>query len=682
MKRNRMRVLAVLLAPAVACGALVFAARAEMLQRRVVNAVGPGGNVNLPYTVPDNSGNHWRIYPGGWLQQSGNMPLYSQGAMLTVNGAQPQMNNNQARMDDETGEVVFENMQAQNFTVTRRVLVDKEINFVRYIDLVKNNTPQEQTVTIQISSNFNYGLQNGQPVADPKRKGQHVAWVGQTHANGMAVVEVTAGKGSKLAPTISGQVNNNNAMSRFQVPIKPGKEVAILHLHGTAASLDAGTDAALGIREKDLLKSVPREIRKLIVNVATTESFVTEVEVLRGDLLDVVELKTGDQVKGTLKEAGFALQTFYGPVELPVERVVGLMNVGKFRPRQLVVTADGQIFGGNLKKQTVDVQLSSGQVTQIPLHQVARVGYRRRDGEPEEWTFDKPMVLMRSGERVGVQMPAGPIEAVTRYGRIALKPEAVAAVLLQSEEHGVHEFHLTDGSRFAGLLAADQLDMVLEAPGPGGAQQAVSFPTAAVSRIQLVGKVAEQDDSTPTLELTNDETLVGSIQGKLELATAFDTITVNAAEIKSLTHLPGSAADVTVTLWDGTSLSGQAQGPALSVALAGGTSMQVPLGMVVSYQQPQPQPSTQMIETIREVIADLNADDWKKRDRAQGTLVNMGPVAAGILKKLRESQPPEAQQRIDAVLKELEKQKASGQAAGAAGATRPGARLNADFVVE
>ena len=670
MTPNQVRALAVLFAPLAACAAFVGGANAEMLQRRVF-APGAGGNLNLPYTVADNNGNQWRIYQGGWLQQSGNMPLYSQGAMLTINGNQPNMNQNLARLDAETGEVVFENLQVQGYAVTRRVLVDKELGLVRYIDLVKNNTGQDQTVGLQYSSNFNYGVQNGQNVPDPKRKGQDVGWVGQTHANGMAVIEVFAGKGSKLAPTINGQANNNVTISTLQVPIKQGKEAAVLHFHGTAASLDAGVQAVNNIKEKDLLKAIPREIRKLLANVATAQSFVTEVEVLRGDLLDVVELKTGDQFKGTLKEGAFALDTFYGPVELPVDKVVGLMNTGKFRPRQLVITADGQIFGGTLKKQTVDLQLSSGQVTQIPLQQVARVGYRRREGEPEEWTFDKPIVLMRSGERVGVRMPAGPIEAVTRYGRIPLKPETVAAVLLQAEEHGVHEFHLTDGSKFAGLLGADQLDMVLEAAGAAGAEQQVKFSTSSISRIQLAGKVAEQDDSTPTLELTNEDTLVGTLNGKLELATAFDTIAVNAAEVKTLTRLPDSAADVSVTLWDGTSLSGQVQGQALKVSLASGGTMQVPLAMVVKYEQPQPQPSNQMIEKIREVIGDLNADDWKKRDRAQATLVGMGPVASGTLRKLRDSQPPEAQQRIDAILKELEKKPgrpATGAAVPGAGA--------------
>lgn len=668
MNRNCARVCAALLAAVV----IVGAAEARIIQRRAFNpGVGAGGNVNLPYTVADNSGNQWRVYQGGWLQQSGNMPLYSQGAMLTVNGAQPNMNNNVARLDNETGEVVFENLQAQGFTVTRRVLVDKELGLVRYIDLIKNTGAQEQTATLQYSSNFNYGLQNGQAVPDPKRKGQDVGWVGQTHANGMAVIEVFAGKGSKLAPTINSQPNNNVAISSLQVQINAGKEVAILHLHGTAASLEAGVAAVNAIKEKDLLKSLPREIRKLLVNVATNQSFVTEVEVLRGDLLDVVELKTGDQFKGTLKEASFSLDTFYGPIELPVANVVGLTNTGKFRPRQLVITSDGQIFGGALKKQTLDLQLSSGQVTRIPLQQIARVGYRRREGEPEEWTFDKPVVLMRGGERVGVKMPAAPIEAVTRYGRVLLKPEAVAAVLLQSEEHGVHEFHLTDGSRFTGLLGADVLDMVLETAAAGGGAQAVKFPTSGVSRIQFAGKVAEQDGATPTLDLTNDDVLVGTLGGKLELATAFDTIAVNAAEVKSLTRLPDSAADVSLILWDGTSLSGQVQSAALTVSLSSGGVMQAPLAMVVKYEQPQPQPSKLMIEKIREVIGDLNADDWKKRDRAQASLVGMGPVASGILKVLRDSQPPEAQQRIDAILKELEKIK-PGQPGAGPPATAPG----------
>ena len=126
------------------------------------------------------------------------------------------------------------------------------------------------------------------------------------------------------------------------------------------------------------MKSIPTALRRLIVNFPTTQGWIGEIELLRGDMLDVVELRTGDQFRGTLKETEYPLTTFYGPVNVPIDNVIGIINVGQFRPRQLLVTSDGQIFGGRLKKETIDLRLSSGQVTQIPLSQVSRVGYRKR----------------------------------------------------------------------------------------------------------------------------------------------------------------------------------------------------------------------------------------------------------------------------------------------------------------
>src|SRR5205823_2222809 len=104
-----------------------------------------------------------------------------------------------------------------------------------------------------------------------------------------------------------------------------------------------------------------------------------------------------------LKDAGYKLQTAYGPVELPAEKVVGMMTVGAFRPAQLFITAEGEVIGGALEADAVALQMSSGQLTRIPLANITRLGYRKRAGEPEEWKFDKPMAFLRDGQRVGVQ---------------------------------------------------------------------------------------------------------------------------------------------------------------------------------------------------------------------------------------------------------------------------------------
>jgi hypothetical protein len=632
---------------------LSFAPAGSAQLRRVFpgNQPGPGGVVNLPYMISDNAGSIWRVYPGGWMQQQGNMPSYSQGAMLMVNGQQLGQNNNQGRVDEKTGELILDGIVSNGLSATRHILFDRNDGVLRYIDVLKNTLNQDQTFNVMVQTSLNFGVNNAQLVPDPKKKDQNIAWVAATGA-GNCVVEVFNGVNAKTDANISWPLGNNVVQGNYSLLIPAGKEVAIMHLHRIAATADAGMQFVKEIKEAKLLKSVAPALRKLIVNFQTGQGWIGDVEILRGDVLDIVELRSGDQFKGTLKETGFNLQTFYGPVSLQIDQVIGLLSVGQFRPRQLVITSDGQIFGGHLKKETVDIQLSSGQVAQIPLNQISRVGYRKRSGEPEEWKFEKPMVLLRSGERMAIKPPTANLDVVTRYGVLSLKPASIAAVLFQSEEGNVHQVYLTDGSKLSGLLSAGEFEVTLDA-----GNQSIKFPASAIARLQLSPKTPEVDDVAPTLHLAGDDQLVGTLDGKLDLDTAFDTISVNAAEIKTMTRAKDSVQDVQVALWDGTTLSGQLHQPELAAHLGSGVDIKVPVALLEQYSQPQPQPSASMLERIKIIVADLNSDDWRTRDRAQAALIGMGPVASGVLKELRSGQPPEVQKSIDQVIDKLEQER-------------------------
>jgi hypothetical protein len=112
----------------------------------------------------------------------------------------------------------------------------------------------------------------------------------------------------------------------------------------------------------------------------------------------------------------------------------------------------------------------------------------------------------------------------------------------------------------------------------------------------------------------------------------------------------GSPNEVQLTLWDGTTLSGRVRGDALDCALRCGAGLRVPVAMVKRYAQPRPRPSPQVVERIKAVVAELNGDDWKTRDRAAAQLASIGPSAGAVLKELRDGQPPEVRQRIDQIL--------------------------------
>jgi len=102
-------------------------------------------------------------------------------------------------------------------------------------------------------------------------------------------------------------------------------------------------------------------------------------------------------------------------------------------------------------------------------------------------------------------------------------------------------------------------------------------------------------------------------------------------------------------------MSGQLEQQELTCALSSGVQMKVPVALVEQYSQPLPQPSATMIEKIKSLVAELGADDFKQREQAQAQLTTMGPAVITVLKQARSGTGPEAQQRIDGIVKSLEK---------------------------
>ncbi len=643
------RCVAVLLTACVLCQW----ASGQGIVRRIRPVPGQPGMISLPYIVSDTQGNQWMVYQQGMLQMQGNAPVYSQGAMLTINGGQPGAQTNTGRIDDKTGELILENMNANGFVLTRRLEFNTDEGYVRYIDIIKNPQAQDQQLNLQLSSNVNFGVQSATMVPDPRKKDQNLAWVAQIAGPGKAAVELYAGKGAKVAPAINWIQGNNAVQATLNLTVPGNKEIAFVHFHCITANQDQGVQWVNNIKEEKLLADIPKDIRKIIVNFPVASSLIGDLEILRGDALDVVELHDGDRYNGNLSEPSYPLQTFYGKVDLPADSVVSIVNVGEFRPRQLIVTADGQIFGGHLIKPTIDLVLGSGQKTQIPLSQITRLGYRHRAGEGDDGTSSQlqpPYVLMSGGDRIGVAMPGSPIDVTTRYGSMQLAPQIISSIGFAQPDSSVHVIDLVDGSRFSGLLTAPELELKLTAGG-----QVVKLPIGSLSRLVLTNPPDEKDDLAPELKLKGEDHLVGSLQGTLQLDTAFDTMKLNAAEIRELSHSKESPVDLSVTTWDGTVFSGQLQDQQVVCHLTTGVDVHVPIDLVLSYANPSAQPSTLMLDRIKAIVADLNADDWKQRDAAEEQLVKIGSGVVPTLKGLRDQQPPEAQQRIDSVLKKLGK---------------------------
>jgi hypothetical protein len=605
--------------------------------------------VQLPYLFRDAFGSQWDVLYDGSIGDGGN-DLYDGGGRLLFNNnvAQYMTPTQQAVLDPERNELAFPPMAFGGLNISRRVAVLPELSTLRFTEILEN--PTGAPITIQLRCYFNMGgsVQQSLPLTDRRRGGQAVGYALGDMNN--AVAMVGAGRGSKLVPRFNFRQNDDNVDIFYDVQVPPHQTVAVVHCQVRRHSVSESQNAWSQIKDKELLRDMPRELRRRVVNFPTGDAFVGEMEILRGDAQDVVELRGGDTCRGTIKIERFNLRTPYGPLAFTPDKVVAVLNVGAFRPSQLVVTRDGEIFGGRLDVTHVPFRFTSGQVTQIPLAQVTRMGYRKRPGEPEEWDFEnKTMAYLASGERMRVKLPGNEFNFATPSGPMRLSPGVVSSILFQGGDNNVPEVRLTDGSHFSALTGASAFDLTLVGLG---AEQHACIPTAALSRFVFAPE-GEVDAMSPQLTLANQDQFVGSITGTLSLETPFDTLQIQGEQIKKLTHTRQGGQDVQVTLWDDSTLSGRLVEARLSCRLKCGMTIGVPVALVETYRQPVPTPSPQVVERIEQMAHDLDDQSWPTRRTAQDRILAIGVPAIAVLKQLQPTARVEAAQRIALIIQQL-----------------------------
>lgn len=621
--------------------------------------------VSLPHVFSDASGSNWDVQYDGSIGDGGN-DLYDGGGRLFLNNMfQYQSPNSQATLDAARNELTFPPMMLNGLNVSRRVAVLGAQSTVRFIEILENPTGAPIKVLLRCYFNMGGTVQQSIPLVDDKHPRAPAGYAISDQNNSVAMIG--CGRGAKVQPRFNFRQNDDNVDIYYDIEVPARQTVAIVHFQLRRHSASEAADAWKQLKERDLLKNIPRDLRKKVVNFPAGDNYIGDLEILRGDVLDAVELRSRDIYRGSIMLDQFHLQTVYGPVNIPAGKVVGLINVGVYRPNTLVITTEGEVFGGRLDHDAIKLRMTSGQVTTIPLSQISRLGFRKRPGEVEEWNFEhKAMVYLGGSQRVRVKLPAGDFNLATTSGPLRLNPSLISSIVFQGEESHVPEVRLVDGSHISALLGASSFDMTLAGLGQ---EQSARMPAAALLRFAFA---PEQETSylTPVMTLTNQDELVGTIGGTLSLQTPFDTLHIEGCQIKQLTHLKNAGDhDVQITMWDGGTLSGRLVESHVTCLLKCGISVRVPVPLIEIYQQPLPLPSPPVIDRIKRTVHSLEANDWKTRTRAQSEILAIGPSGIAVLKELRPTAPAEAAQRIDVMLNLLSSDLES--ASGATPASAP-----------
>lgn len=615
-------------------------------------------SVQLPYVFDDPSGMQWNVQPDGSLGP-GNTDVFDAGGRLYLDqNAQYIAATPQAQFDPRHGELALPPVPVAGLMVSRKVAVNLKEGWCRWINLIENQDVTARRVSVRINFDLGSSNQGEQAINDQKENGPPL---GATFFDGnRGIAFLFAGRGGAIRPTLTAQAGSDQIDLVYDVQIPGRQTIAIVQFVAVRPTMDAAQAVFAKASESNYLDDLPRDLRRRITNFAPPRKTLGDWELLRDELLDVVELRNGDQYKGTLLDSRFSVQTSYGPVEMPADRLAGIIAAGEFRPSFLLVGIDGQTFGGALDSPAIHLQLTSGQTVSIPSSTISRVGWRKRAGEPDDWKFGGPLLTLRSGDRIRIDMPRSQIDVATRMGMLQLRPETIAAIDFNSPAASANQIDLIDGSHFSGIVTADYIEFRSSFLG---SSRPLRFGIGSLARLQLAPPAEAGDPKGPTTRpasadeselpriiLRGGEGLVGSPEGRISLETAFDTIQIDAAEIAAMRRASDDSDEVQLTLGDGALASGRIQSDGMSVRLQCGVSLNVPMSIFQDYTQPFPQSPPKVLAEVKGLVSDLCAADGLRSDRAAESLKKLGPPIRGALRSLRQGQSASSQARIDAIL--------------------------------
>jgi hypothetical protein len=158
-----------------------------------------------------------------------------------------------------------------------------------------------------------------------------------------------------------------------------------------------------------------------------------------------------------------------------------------------------------------------------------------------------------------------------------------------------------------------------------------------------------------TLAMQGGDIVATRLEGQLKLQTTFDTLDINAAEIRTMSKPQEGLPDVQITMFDQSSFRGSLQTTSLKCKLVGGLSIDVPVAAIREYDNPQPFPSQTLVDQVKESVGKLSAEDWKDREAAEASLLAMGPTIISVLEESLEGQSADVKQRLGGVIKRLNK---------------------------
>ncbi|HAU37511.1 MAG TPA: hypothetical protein DCX07_07300, partial [Phycisphaerales bacterium] len=553
--------------------------------------------VGFYWYATDGAGFRWDVTSYGTINDGTNN-AYDGAMQMRVNGQYFNWSSS-GNLSPDGREVEIGPWPAGSLRVYRRLYIDPKAGYCRWIDIFENASGTAQTVSLRYTTDLGVSPQQ---MVTSGGKGAVGAddWglvTGRTSGSYTATVHVWATERAKLKPKVTAKTGNDNVYYDFTLKVPAGKTVALCFFEAQRNSYADAEKFLKTFRPETELGSVPPALRKLILNMGGGSTLVLgSLELPRNEKHDLAVLQNDNELLGQIVNESFRVRTFYGTLDLPAARVVGLAVRTAGDPQVHVALTDGQVVAGEFVNGPLRFRLTTGDVMSLSPADVRTAAFRLDDARPEKIEIRSPILELRDAQRLFVRPGELDLSFRTEYGVVRLPLEGLAGVMLDTPEGGLHNAVFTNGSTLSGLLEAEKLDLALPS-----LSAKLSAPREILRAILLPGdEDALREEGLAEIALRNDNQLLGQLaDAALTVRTGAGEVTITAGDVAEVEFIEeGALGRVNVKQHSGSTVSGTLSGTAIRFRIAPGLELPVFVGHIRSLTCPQArsaasQPDTQ-----------------------------------------------------------------------------------------
>ncbi len=540
-----------------------------------------GGSTSFIWQAQDGAGFRWDIYHNGAVNDGTN-DAYDGGMNLQVNGSTFSWGGSGVLSKDGREVQVGPWRQGQ-VQIWRRIYIDPKLGYARWVDIFQNTATQAQSVNLRYQTNVGSSINSIQSTSGAAAIGPK-DWGFVTDSRSRprpAIAHVFASKASKVRPSVNVRVKNNDVTYSMALQIPAGKTVALCLFEAQRNSEPEAAAFLKAFRPAQELAKLPPALRAIIVNMQGSMLSLGNIELPRSDAADMVVLRNGNELLGKLQHDAFTVNTFFGRCELPAARVLGLLVPDPSDPLVQLVLNDGQVVSGTMDSPLLRLQLSGGDVMQIPPADLQSAAYAVSTQRPEEIPLAGPVAVLRSGERLAFDGTALPGTFHCEYGELNLDLDDLGSIALDTPDNGLHRAVFRNGSVLSGLLVTEQLSLPLLL-GPK-----LDVPRQFVSQFVLTNDDASEGPLC-RCDLRNEDVLLGvPVDEALPFRTPFGTVRVRPHDLAEMQRVDESFGQYHVRLHDGTTLTGRLDTDTLHFEIRPGPVIPVHVGHIVKLTCPK-----------------------------------------------------------------------------------------------